>query len=377
MIARSILFLFLLSLGACQTGRVNAPSSPPPSLPAPSSTVEAPQPIEKKRALLAKEYSGSYRPIAFKELPAWPGPLLEGSWMAWTRNCMRLKAMKPDADLGRGLHPRHLSKACQGAMRVNGKDAQAIKAYFETYFIPYAIEGEGKFTGYFEPIYNGSRKQTKKYRHPLYNPPRKANISRAEINKGKLAGHELVYLENPVDIFVLQIQGSALINLEGGGQMRVGYAGNNGATYVAIGKPMADAGVIARDKLSLQTITHYLKTHPKDAPKWMDRNPRYIFFREVKGKHSGPIGALGAPLTAGHSLAIDTKFTSLGLPLWLTTTWPRTKQPLQRLVIAQDKGAGIKGPVRGDLFWGSGDQAALDAGPMNEGGSYYILLPVE
>lgn len=369
---RALGFLVLIILSACQ---INAnPGSKNPNVPSSSTSSSALDTTPPSRDITPVD-SSLQTNEAFTQLSVWPGAELMQVWPAWQRNCAYLQKMKPEADLGKGFTPRHLARACEAARHVDGRNSRDIQSYFERYFSPIAVKAEGKFTGYFEPIYEGSRKRGAIYKYPLYRLPKNNRLTRQQIDHGAVKGMEIVYLRHPVDIFVLQIQGSALIKLAEGGQMRVGYAGNNGAEYVAIGKPMADAGLIARDKLSMQSIIHWLKTHPDQAKIWMDRNPRYIFFREVKGKLDGPLGAMGAPLFPGHSLAVDTSYTPLGLPIWLVTTHPKTKQALTRLVIAQDKGAAIKGPQRADLFWGSGEEAALLAGPMNEQGNYYILKP--
>jgi membrane-bound lytic murein transglycosylase A len=219
--------------------------------------------------------------------------------------------------------------------------------------------------------------------YPLYRAPKSpTKLTRAEIEAGALRGQglEFLWLKDPVDAFFLQIQGSGIVKVTDGTEMRVGYAGNNGQGFVAIGKIMIEEGIIDRKSASMQTIRTWLRANPAKAQAMMNRNPRFIFFREVK--ENGPVGAMGVTLTAGRSLAVDPAFVPLGLPLWLDTSWPidhgpaKKGSPLRRLMMAQDVGTAIKGPVRGDFFWGSGEAALTFAGSMKNPGNWFMLLPV-
>ena len=198
---------------------------------------------------------------------------------------------------------------------------------------------------------------------------------RAAIDEGVLDGRELelIWLDDPVDAFFLHIQGSGKVLFEDGSVTRVGYAGSNGLKFYAIGRALIDEGKVPRNEASMQSIRDWLRANPAAGREVMQRNGRYIFFREVIG--DGPIGAQGVPLTPGRSMAIDRSLLPLGAPFWLDTTWPGTDRPLRRLVVAQDVGSAIKGPVRGDLFWGAGEAALEYAGGMKQNGSYYLLLP--
>ncbi|HEY7689658.1 MAG TPA: MltA domain-containing protein [Dongiaceae bacterium] len=290
-------------------------------------------------------------------------------------------------------------------------DAAAAREFLERAFQPYRVEGngggEGLFTGYYEPELAGSRTQSAAFNVPLYRRP--ADLvtvdirefrddftgsgivgqvidgrlmpypTRAAIDGGALAGQglELLWLADPVDAFFLQVQGSGRIRLAEGGTTRVGFAAHNGHDFVSVGRVLVDEGKLTREQATAQTVAQWLKDHPGEAPALMARNPRYIFFREVEG--DGPIGAQGVVLTAERSMAVDGSLLPLGAPFWIDTTWPagtdRAGQPLQRLMIAQDVGGAIKGAVRGDLFWGTGDQALAVAGRLKQRGRYYILLP--
>jgi membrane-bound lytic murein transglycosylase A len=234
-------------------------------------------------------------------------------------------------------------------------------------------------TGYYEPELKGSRVQDAAHPYPLYRlPPNPTEFDRAEIDGGALSGRglELLWVNDRVEAFFLHVQGSGRVRLESGEVVRVGFAGTNEREYASIGKAMVDAGIMTKEEASLQTIRAYLNAHPDEIDSWLHRNPRYVFFKEAPADPSvGPIGAFSVPLTPGRSIAVDPAFVSLGLPVWLDTTEPRTNAPLRRLVVAQDKGSAIKGPGRIDLFWGAGHEAEAMAGPMRQQGTYWVIVP--
>jgi membrane-bound lytic murein transglycosylase A len=181
----------------------------------------------------------------------------------------------------------------------------------------------------------------------------------------------LLWVEDPVDAFVLSIQGSGRIRLADGTLIQLGYDGQNGRPYVPIGRLLVERGAMAKEDVSLAAIRAWLAAHPGAAQSLMDENPSYVFFRE--SQDSGPLGAEGAVLTAGRSLAIDPVFLPLGAPMWLDVA--QDGVALRRLVVAQDTGGAIRGPVRGDLFCGFGAAAEAEAGRMRAEGAYYLLLP--
>ena len=205
--------------------------------------------------------------------------------------------------------------------------------------------------------------------------------SRADIETGALAdrGLELLWVDDPIDQFFLQVQGSGQVQLDDGSLTRVGYASQNGHPYRAIGRDLIEIGVLTRDQVSLPAIKAWLEAHPADAPDIMARNRSYIFFEERPelGPDDGPLGAQGVSLTAGRSLAVDPRYVPLGVPVWLETTvpWPEGAAPLHRLMVAQDTGGAIKGVVRGDVFFGAGARAEAAAGHMKSPGRYALLLP--
>jgi membrane-bound lytic murein transglycosylase A len=182
-----------------------------------------------------------------------------------------------------------------------------------------------------------------------------------------------VWLSSPIDAFFVSIQGSAEVMLTDGRLMRIGVAGNNGQPYVAIGRILIDQGEIKAEDMSMQSLAVWLTAHRDRARDLMERNPRYIFFREIPG--DGPVGSEGVTLTAGRSLAVDPAYLPLGAPVFLDTVDAKGS-PLRRLMLAQDSGAAIKGPLRGDVYWGGGALAEASAGPMKSPGRFYLLLPI-
>ena len=203
---------------------------------------------------------------------------------------------------------------------------------------------------------------------------------RRQIEAGALDGLGLpvVYVDDPVDAFFLQIQGSGRVALAGGGEMRLGYAGGNGRRYYAIGRELIKRGILNKTNVSMQSIRAWLHANPEAGRAVMDLNLSYVFFRELTGP--SPIGALGVALTPGRSIAVDRRLIPLGIPIWLQASRPgggpgTGDEPLNRLVVAQDTGGAIKGGVRGDMFWGHGAEAAAIAGRMKHTGSWFLLLP--
>jgi membrane-bound lytic murein transglycosylase A len=205
--------------------------------------------------------------------------------------------------------------------------------------------------------------------------------SRRDIDSGALAGRglELLWVDDPIDKFFLQVQGSGQVRLNDGSLIRVGYAGQNGQPYRAIGRDLIEMGVLTREQVTMPAIRAWLEAHPADAPQIMERNRSYIFFEERPelAPDEGPLGAQGVSLTAGRSLAVDPRYIPFGVPVWLETTapWPEGDGPLRRLMVAQDAGGAIKGVVRGDVFWGAGERAAAIAGRMKSPGRYAVLVP--
>jgi membrane-bound lytic murein transglycosylase A len=286
-----------------------------------------------------------------------------------------------DADFGRVGEWRSI---CTAGASLTPRDDAAARRFFETTFVPMAVldygTAVGLFTGYFEIELNGSRHRHGQYQTPIYHKPPELDpgfrATRAEIEDGALAGRglELLWVDDPVDAFFLQIQGSGTVRVEGGRSVRVGYDGQNGQPYVPVGRLLIERGVIPREKLTMDAIRSWMRQNPEAGAALRQENPSYVFFREING--DGPIGAEGVALTPGRSLAVDRAFIGLGIPIWLEADERFVQaEGIRRLVVSQDTGGAIKGPVRGDVFWGTGNAAALRAGTMNASGRYYVLLP--
>ncbi len=344
-------------------------------------------------------------PSRFADLPGWGEDHASEALAAFAKSCAELQ--KRDDGASVGPPELHLTAAdwrtaCVEAMQTPSEDG-AARAFFERNFSPYLAgnnnESEGLFTGYYEPQLNGARQRGGAFQTPLLRRPpdlvmvelgrfrpawRGERIagrvvdgsllpypSRAEIERGALDRMHLaiLWVDDPVDAFFLQVQGSGRVRMPDGSMVQLGYDGQNGQTYVAIGKLLVDRGVMAREDVSLQSIRAWIKAHPAEGAALMDENPSYVFFRERAG--DGPLGAEGIVLTPGRSLAVDRNFIPLGAPLYLVTDNPA----LRRLMVAQDTGGAIAGPVRGDVFWGFGPEAEAKAGAMRARGHYYILLP--
>ncbi len=348
----------------------------------------------------------SLQRVDFAALPGWGDDRPAEAMQALRASCTTLRARPPDELLSTDPRTGTVADWLQPCRNLDRADADdmAVRRYLEADFAPFAIAGpggaEGLFTGYYEPELDGSRSRSSAYPAPIYRKPPdlvvleangesvvrqivdgqpRSYLTRAEIDAGALAGRrlELLWLADPIDAFLLQVQGSGRVRLAEGGTVRVGYAASNGHPYVAIGRLLVERGELTRETASMQAVRDWLRSHPNDAAALMQQNQRYIFFREVDG--DGPVGAQGVVLTPGRSLAVDGTQQPLGAPLWLDTTWPagsaQAGQPLRRLMIAQDVGGAIKGTVRGDIFWGTGEPALALAGPMRQRGRYFLLLP--
>jgi len=200
--------------------------------------------------------------------------------------------------------------------------------------------------------------------------------NRGEIDAGiaALKGRELFWVENAVELFFLQIQGSGRIELVDGRQVKVGYDNQNGHPYVSIGKKLIEMGELKASEASMQGIKNWAEQHPDKLAALLASNPSYVFFREMPDSLAGPVGSLGVPLTNEYSLAVDVRTVPLGAPVFLATTRPLDDTPLNRLMLAQDTGGAIKGAVRADFFWGFGEQAGVQAGRMKQKGQLWVLF---
>jgi membrane-bound lytic murein transglycosylase A len=325
------------------------------------------------------------RPTGFDRLSGWRDDNAAAAIPAFLRSCTAFLAHADDQPLDPSGPARDFGTVgdwrgvCAAAARLPGTDA-AAKAFFETGFVPMLAgnhdDAQGLFTGYFEITLNGSRRREGPFQTPIYlQPPDPRAFSRGEIEAGALAGKklELAWVDDPVDAYFLSVQGSGRIRLDDGTTIRVGYDGGNGRPYVGIGRVLVERGEIPLRQLTMDTLRAWIKAHGDAGTALMRENPSYVFFKET-GK-DGPYGSEQVVLTARRSLAVDRAFVPLGVPLWLDAKERFIAGSTQRLVIAQDTGGVVKGPVRGDLFWGSDEAAAGAAGIMNAYGRYYLLLP--
>ena len=347
-------------------------------------------------------------PATFDDLPGWRDDSAAAVLPALLRSCERIARLPFDRSIGAegiGGVASDWSGPCGAARRLPAGDNAAARAFFQEWFAPWAAaneaKGDGLFTGYFEPELKGATRRQPGFAVPLLGRPAdlvtvdlgrlrpdigheqlagrvvdgrlEAYPSRAEIEAGALGelARPLFWLDDPVDAHILHIQGSGRIRLEDGRTIRVGVAATNGRKFVGIGKVLADEHRLDAGS-SMPAIRDWLHAHPNEAPALLAANPRYVFYRIVEG--DGPLGAEGVALTPERSLAIDARFIPLGVPLWLDTAAP-SGNPIRRLVMAQDTGAAIKGPVRGDLFWGAGEASFQQAGRMKAAGRYWLLLP--
>jgi membrane-bound lytic murein transglycosylase A len=383
-------FLIIGFLAACEE---------PPHLPAEVAPAEV---IEVDRLVLTT--------LPVMEIPGFEADPIAEALPALKRSCDRFMSLPDDRPLGpQGIAGKMADwrEACRAVKALPEGDGEGLKELllrdFSAFRVANGDQSPGLFTGYYEPVLKGSLTPSGPQAVPLYGPPEDLVVadlnlfggdqksdrllgrleggrlvpyfSRSEIDGGALAGRglEILWIDDPVDAFFLHVQGSGRVQLPNGEALRVGYAGSNGLPFYAIGRHLLDQKIISRENASMQSIRDWLRRHPQEAKEVMALNTRYIFFQLIKGE--GPIGAQGVPLTAGRSLAVDTSFIPLGIPVFLDTTWPGTSTPLRRLMVAQDTGSAIKGPVRGDFFWGAGEAALEYAGRMKQPGSYYLFLP--
>ena len=325
------------------------------------------------------------KPLRFDQLAGWSGDNAAAAVPAFLRSCAVIaargdaEALDPAAKAGNFGTVGEWRGLCAAAARLPGTDS-AAKAFFEGNFTPLLAgnngEAEGLFTGYYEIALNGARRRGGPFQTPIYRrPPDPKAYPRAAIEDGALAGKglELLWVDDPIGAYFLGIQGSGIVRLNTGGTVRLGYDGGNGQAYVAIGHLLVERGEIALKDLTMASLRDWIAAHGDAGTALMRENPSYVFFKEIPG--DGPLGSENVVLTTGRSLAVDRRFIPLGIPLWLDATERFIPGTIRRLVIAQDTGGAIKGPVRGDLFWGSGDLAGQEAGMMNATGHYCLLVP--
>lgn len=341
------------------------------------------------------------KPIRFTDLPGWQRDQVSEALPALQSSCNVLLKRAPNSKIGSYGTVADWFPACNAIKAVTPQDDAALRHTLTQFFRAYAVTNvspeRGLFTGYYEPELQGSLTPSADYATPLwplpedlitvnlgdFKPELAGQKITGKVSKRKLVPYDdraaiaagslqnraepLVWVRDPIDAFFLEIQGSGRVTLPNGDVLQIGYAGQNGHGYVPVGRVLADEGKVARP-VSMQKIRAYMAAHPDDAQRVMNRNPSAVFFRKLD--KAGAVGAQGVVLTPRRSLAVDPAFVPLGTPMWLSTN-----NGLQRLVVAQDTGGAIKGAVRGDYFWGHGEEAAHEAGIMQAAGTYYLLLP--
>ncbi|MEF8792497.1 murein transglycosylase A [Thiohalorhabdus sp.] len=343
--------------------------------------------------------------MPWTEVPGWEEGDQAGVWPALLRTCRKLEGQEPWRSL------------CPEAELYPGRPSNAeVRAFFEGRFMARPVHDQGGdtrglITGYYEPLLQGSRQPTDRFHFPIYAPPpdlvtiqldRRFTALAGERVRGRytpqgrvvpyptraeiegpakpLAGNELVWVDDPVDRFFLHIQGSGRIQLRDGKVMALDYADQNGHPYVSIGRVLVERGAMEREEVSLPRLRSWLAAHPDERRELFNTNPSYVFFQLREPTRQDPVGSLGVPLTPRRSLAVDPSHIPLGYPVWVATRLPGPdpndrEPPWRQLVLAQDTGGAIRGPVRADLFTGQGMPAEWLAGRMKQEGRLFVLTP--
>jgi membrane-bound lytic murein transglycosylase A len=335
----------------------------------------------------------------FTDLPGWRADATVEALPALRQSCAQL-ASRP-----------LWSPACAALSRLSPQsDPETVRAVLEQHFQPWRVRNPdasttGLITGYYEPLIQGARHPKGPHSVPIHGLPSDMVVVELadqypEIQtlrlRGRLEGNRLVpywsraqidtlgprlpapilaWADDPIEFFFLQIQGSGRVSLPDGTLMRIGYADQNGHPYRSIGRWLIDQGELKPHEASMQGIQAWARANPQRLRALLHQNPSYVFFRELPPSDLGPIGALGVPLTTERSVAVDPSVIPLGAPVYLSTTWPLSDRPLNRLMVAQDTGGAIKGAVRADFFWGFGAQAGAQAGRMRQSGQLWVLMP--
>ncbi len=387
------LLLLLALLSACAKPVCPPPVCPEP--PPPTVCPEPPPPVVPEPPVVKVP---QLTPVGWETVEGWGMDDQREAFATFRKSCSAV-AKRAEWKL-----------VCADATLVDAANPMAVRSFFESRFIPYRVNSsEGKetglITGYYAPDLQGSRQPDQRFRFPLYAVPDDLLVidlrsvypdlanyrlrgriegkkvvpywSRADIDAGKapVLGNELFWVEDPVELFFLQIQGSGRISTSNGERVMVGFAEQNGHPYRSIGKLLIDRGAMTRDQMSMQNIKAWARANPDQVGQLLAENPSYVFFRELDPALETPVGALGVALTPERSIAVDPRTIPLGAPVFLSTTLPLSETPLQRLVVAQDTGGAIKGAVRADFFWGMGNDAGAQAGRMKQQGRMWLLWP--
>lgn len=341
-----------------------------------------------------------WKPVGFAQLTGWTEEAQREAWAPFLASCRSLRRQSA------------WQAVCADAQNA---DPARARAFFEARLAPWIRDAApGIITGYYEPLLNGSRSKKPPYLYAVYATPddlltidlgdlrpdlkgqrlrgridgrkvvpyySREQIEAAAAGGGAPAGlatsKPLLYVDDAVELFFLMIQGSGRIKLDDGSMVHLNYADQNGYPYKSVGRYLIDQGEMKLEQASMQGIKGWAAAHPERLNELLNFNPSYVFFRESRAGDEGPQGALGVPLTAGRSIAVDPRLTPLGAPVWLATTRPNSSEPLRRLMLAQDTGGAINGANRADFFWGFGEEATREAGRMRQMGELYVLWPKE
>lgn len=364
-----------------------------------------------------RKLQGRFVPVSWAVLPSWGEDDFSKTWPVFINNCKGLmRATGGSLTQQARATPRAWQPVCAAAAQAQPQSNAEVRAFIEQHLQPWRLQDEqGKparntVTGYYEPLVYGSRKRGGQYQWPLYAPPK--DLLTVDLGsvypelagkriRGKLDGNRvvpydtraeiaassdrqppaIVWVNDPIEAFFLQIQGSGRVQLPDGKMIRLAYADHNGRPYVSIGRWLADRGEMQLAQTSMQNIKAWASRNPQRVQEMLNANPAMVFFREeavatpLAGVDFGPKGAYGIPLAAQRAIAVDTRYVPLGSPVYLSTTMPASTQPLRRLVFAQDTGAAIKGAARTDFFWGFGEKAGALAGRMKQNGEMWVLWP--
>lgn len=350
----------------------------------------------------------SYSRVAFSALPGWDSDRITEALPALQASCNRLLKLPAERSLGAdGRMGRAADWQPFCRQLATTTDEAGLRQLLTTALQPWAVQeggtSTGLFTGYYESTLHGSLTRHGLYTIPLYQRPAdlvmvdlgefrdelKGQRIAGKVVDGKLKpyadraaivasgaglqGSELVWLNSAVDAFFVQVQGSGRVQLDSGAELRIGYDGQNGHIYTAIGKELIRRGALTKETVSMQSIRAWLEANPADADAVMNTNRSYVFFRPLEG-NAGPEGAASVALTAQRSLAVDNRYIGYHVPVWINLADTPTGV-MRRLVVAQDTGGAIRGGVRGDFFWGHGPEAEHNAGLMKATGRYFVLLP--
>lgn len=353
-----------------------------------------------------------FEPLSFSALPHWADDDQGAAWTAFLVSCRRLLDRERAGD--QPPSPRPLLAVARLALEQQAgiQTTAAARAFFERQFTPHSVMHEapqGLLTGYYEPVIAGARTRSGRFAVPILRRPAdlenvvaesergaKAEAlthmrrtpgglvpyaTREEIENGALSGEglEFVWLEDPVDAFFLHVQGSGLIRFEDGSEQRITYHGKNGHPYTSVGRYLIDQGLFPADQMSLDALKDWLKADPARGRAAMHQNRSYVFFRPLEGDEGrAALGAMEIPLTTDRSLAVDTRFHAIGTPVYVaapTLTHAGGASGFHRLMIGQDVGSAIRGPERGDIYYGTGDTAGAKAGITKHPGKFFVLLP--